>query len=168
MATHFRNCSLLGFVPLKALGIEGLSAQRVWHGAGHESESSVRAQVGPKLFIMKLMMTYAAFTRYFTRPFAQLSASSYFTIGGCSSQRYFSVRCMQHSSKGECLPSNSVCKACSQKVEKLLKFESSVSSILITLKASVQALALTATTQALSAQRAKRASVHILTYLQTI
>ena len=66
---------------------------------------------------------------------------------------------MQHSSRGECLPSNSVCKACSQKVEKLLKFESSVSSILSTLKASIQALALTATTQAPSAQRAKRASI---------
>ena len=66
---------------------------------------------------------------------------------------------MQHSSRGECLPSNSVCKACSQKVEKLLKFESSVSSILSTLKASIQALALTATTQAPSAQRAKRGSI---------
>ena len=38
-----RNCSLLGFVPLKALDSEGLSAQRVWHSACHESESSVRA-----------------------------------------------------------------------------------------------------------------------------
>ena len=46
-----------------------------------------------------------------------------------------------------------------QEVEKLLKFESSVSSILSTLKASIQALALTATTQAPSAQRAKRASI---------
>ena len=66
---------------------------------------------------------------------------------------------MQHSSRGECLPSNSVCKAYSQEVEKLLKFESSVSSILNTLKASIQALALTATTQAPSAQQAKRASI---------
>ena len=32
-----------------------------------ETESSVRG--GPVLFITKLMMTYAAFTRYFTRPF---------------------------------------------------------------------------------------------------
>ena len=61
---------------------------------------------------------------------------------------------MQHSSRGECLPSNTVCKACSQKVEKLLNFESSVSSIL-----SIQALALTATIQAPLAQRAKRASI---------
>ena len=38
-----RNCSLFGFVPLKALDSEGLSAQRVWHSACHESESSVRA-----------------------------------------------------------------------------------------------------------------------------
>ena len=37
---------------------------------------------------------------------------------------------------------NSVCKACSQKVEKLLKFENSVNSILSTLKASIQALLL--------------------------
>ena len=58
MATHFHNCSLLGFVSLKALDSEGLSAQRVWHGAGHESELSVRARVGPALFITKLMMTY--------------------------------------------------------------------------------------------------------------
>ena len=31
MATLFHKCSLLGFVPLEAL--EGLSTQRVWHGA---------------------------------------------------------------------------------------------------------------------------------------
>ena len=42
MATHFAT-AVLGFVPLKALDSEGLSAQRVWHGACHESESSVRA-----------------------------------------------------------------------------------------------------------------------------
>ena len=37
---------------------------------------------------------------------------------------------------------NSVCKAYSQKVEKLLKFENSVNSILSMLKASIQALLL--------------------------
>jgi len=78
-----------------------------------------------------------------------------FTIGGCSSQPFQSVRC----SRGEFLPSNSMCKAYSQKVEKLLKFESSVSSILSMLKASIQALALNAMTQAPSAQRVKRASI---------
>ena len=62
MATLFHNCSLLiGFVPLEAL--EGLSTQRV---ATAEIESRVRG--GPALYISKLMMTYAAFTRYFTRP----------------------------------------------------------------------------------------------------
>ena len=51
---------------------------------------------------------------------------------------------------GSNITTSSVCKACTQKVEKLLKFESSVSSILSTLKASsIQALALTATTQVL-------------------
>jgi len=35
--------------------------------------SGVRARVGPALFITKLMMTYAAFTRYFTRPKLKLS-----------------------------------------------------------------------------------------------
>ena len=65
---------------------------------------------------------------------------------------------MQYSSRGECLSSNSVCKGCSQKVKKLLKFESSVSSILSMLKASIQALALTATTQVPSAKRASISS----------
>ena len=41
----------------------------------------------------------------------------------------------------------------------MLKFESSVNSILSMLKASIQALALTATTQAPSAQRTKRTSI---------
>ena len=45
IATLFHNWSLLGFVPLKAL--KGLSAQRMWHGASIETESSVR--VGPAL-----------------------------------------------------------------------------------------------------------------------
>ena len=56
---------------------------------------------------------------------------------------------------GSDIATSSVCKACSQKIEKLLKFESNVSSILSMLKASIQALALTATTQAplLSEQR---------------
>ena len=48
---------------------QGSSTQRVWHGtslnAEIETESCVR--VGPALFITKLTMTYAAFTRYFTR-----------------------------------------------------------------------------------------------------
>ena len=56
-------------------------------------------------------------------------------------------------------PSNSVCKACSQKVKKLLKLESSVTNILSTLKGTIQALAQTAMTQPPSAQRAKRASI---------
>lgn len=68
------------------------------------------------------------------------------------SELFQSVGC----SRGECLQSNSVCKACFQKVEKLLKLESSLSSILSTLQASIQALALTATTRAPSAQRTKR------------
>ena len=45
----------------------------------------------------------------------------------------------------ELLPSDCVCKACFQSVEKLLKVESSSSSILDTLKDSIQALALTQT-----------------------
>ena len=36
MATLFHNCSLLGFVPLEAL--EGLSTQRVWHGASQRED----------------------------------------------------------------------------------------------------------------------------------
>ena len=43
-------------------------------------------------------------------------------------------------SKTELLPSDCVCKACFQSVEKLLKVESSFSSILDTLKASIQTL----------------------------
>ena len=66
MATLFHNCSLLGFVPLEAL--EGLSTQRVWHGASQRGDES-RVRGGPALFITKLMMTYVAFTRYFTRGF---------------------------------------------------------------------------------------------------
>ena len=42
---------------------------------------------------------------------------------------------------------NGMCKACFQKVEKVLKLESSISSVLSMLKAGIQALALTATTQ---------------------
>ena len=61
-------------------------------------------------------------------------------------------------SRGECPPCNVVCKACFQKVEKLLKLEDSVSSILSTLKASIQTLALAAMTQAPSAQQVKRVS----------
>ena len=48
-------------------------------------------------------------------------------------------------SKMELLPSDRVYKACFQSVEKLLKVESNASSILNTLKASIQALALTQT-----------------------
>ena len=70
------------------------------------------------------------------------------------SELFQSVGC----SRGECPPCNVVCKACFQKVEKLLKLEDSVSSILNTLKASIQTLALTATTQAPSAHRVKRGS----------
>ena len=74
MATLFHNCSLLGFVPLEAL--EGLSTQRVWHSPSQaeiQTESSVWG--GPMLFITKLMMTYAAFTRYFMRPFPKLQGN---------------------------------------------------------------------------------------------
>jgi len=46
------------------------------------------------------------------------------------------------SSKTELLPSDCLCKACFQSVEKLLKVESSSSSILDTLKASIQASAM--------------------------
>ena len=58
-------------------------------------------------------------------------------------------------SKTELLPSDRVCKACFQSVEKLLKVESSASSIVNTLKASIQALALSSTQ---SGQRGKRAN----------
>jgi len=67
-------------------------------------------------------------------------------------------------SKTELLPSDCVCKACFQSVEKLLKVESSSSSILDTLKASIQALALTQTISSTihgstqSGQRGKRAN----------
>jgi len=54
------------------------------------------------------------------------------------------------------LPSDCVCKACFQSVEKLLKVESSSSSILDTLKDSIQALALTQTISSTqSGQRGK-------------
>ena len=60
-------------------------------------------------------------------------------------------------SKTELLPSDCVCKACFQSVEKLLKVESSSSSILDTLKASIQALALTQTISSTqSGQRERR------------
>ena len=42
-------------------------SQRVWHGASQRGDES-RVRGGPALFITKLMMTYAAFTQYFTRP----------------------------------------------------------------------------------------------------
>ena len=62
-------------------------------------------------------------------------------------------------SKTELLPSDCVCKACFQSVEKLLKVESSSSSILDTLKDSIQALALTQTISSTqSGQRGKRAN----------
>ena len=70
----------------------------------------------------------------------------------------FSKCYMQHSSREECLPSNSVWKAYSQKVKKLLNFESSVSSILSTLKAGVRRLS----------ERREQTSVHILIYLQSV
>ena len=60
-------------------------------------------------------------------------------------------------SKTELLPSDHMCKACFQSVEKLLKVESSASSIVNTLKASIQALALTqAVSSTQSGQRGKR------------
>jgi len=62
-------------------------------------------------------------------------------------------------SKKELLPSDYVCKVCFQSVEKLLKVESSSSSILDTLKDSIQALALTQTISSTqSGQRGKRAN----------
>ena len=62
-------------------------------------------------------------------------------------------------SKTELLPSDRMCKACFQSVEKLLKVESSASSIVNMLKASIQALALTqAISSTQSGQRGKRAN----------
>jgi len=62
-------------------------------------------------------------------------------------------------SKTELLPSDCVCKACFQSVEKLLKVESSSSSILDALKASIQATALMQTISSTqSGQRGKRAN----------
>ena len=60
-------------------------------------------------------------------------------------------------SKTELLPSDRMCKACFQSVGKLLKVESSASSILNTLKANIRALALTqAISSTQSGQRGKR------------
>ena len=60
-------------------------------------------------------------------------------------------------SKLAILPSDRVCKACFLSVEKLLKAESSASSILTTLQASIQALALRQTISSTqSAQGVKR------------
>ena len=63
-------------------------------------------------------------------------------------------------SKTEFLPSDCVCKACYQSVEKLLKVKSGPSSILNTLNASIQALSLTQTISSTqSGQRGKRANI---------
>ena len=71
-------------------------------------------------------------------------------------------------SKTELLPSDRMCKACFQSVEKLLKVESSSSSILDTLKASIQALALTQTVSSTqSGQRGKRANTMQRTFQPT-
>ena len=58
-------------------------------------------------------------------------------------------------SKTELLPSDCVCKACFQSVEKLLKLESSSSSILDALKASIQTQTISSTQ---SGQRGKSAN----------
>ena len=71
-------------------------------------------------------------------------------------------------SKTELLPSDCVCKACFQSVEKLLKVESSSSSILDTLKDSIQALALTQTISGTqSGQRSREESEHQRTFQPT-
>ena len=89
------------------------------------------------------------FLQQFYVQFVQSMASDYFTMLDAQvSELFHSFRY----SRGECLPSNSMCKPYVQKVQKLLKLESSISSI-------IQALVLTSITQALSAQRAKRASM---------
>ena len=69
MATLFHNCSLLGFVPFKAL--EGTNTE----GCGtteHRNVERDRVKSASRFharFVTKLMMMYAAFTRYFTQPF---------------------------------------------------------------------------------------------------
>ena len=68
-------------------------------------------------------------------------------------------------SKTELLPSDCVCKACFQSVEKLLKVESSSSSILDTLKASIQSLALTQTISSTQSGR-ERTPANIPTHHQ--
>ena len=83
-------------------------------------------------------MVEVLFLQQFCVQFAQSMAYYYFTmLDGPVSELFHSFRC----SRGECLPSNSMCKPYIQKVEKLLKLESSISSI-------IQALALTSMTQA--------------------
>ena len=60
-------------------------------------------------------------------------------------------------SRSEVLPSDCVCKACFQKVDKLLKHKGSINCILKMLKASIQAFALVQTISTLqSAERIKR------------
>ena len=66
MATLFHNCSLLGFVPLEAL--EGLSTQRVWHGASQRGDRDrVKCARRSRAIHYKINDDVAAFT-YFTRP----------------------------------------------------------------------------------------------------
>ena len=75
MATLFHNCSLLGFVPLKAL--KGLSTQRVWHGASRR-EDRIKSVRRSRAIHYKINDDVAAFTRYFTRPYRQLSDTRYY------------------------------------------------------------------------------------------
>ena len=65
MATLFHNLAVSTRRSRRSKYTEGVVRRIAMRNA--EIESRVRG--GPGLFITKLMITYAAFTRYFTRPF---------------------------------------------------------------------------------------------------
>ena len=114
-----------------------LLIQACWNHQNFSRGQEVASEVGAKCQHDQTSvgkMVEVLFLQQFCVQFAQY----YFTmLDARVSELFHSFRC----SRGECLPSNSMCKPYVQKVEKLLKLESSISSI-------IQALALTSMTQA--------------------